>query len=593
MTNSLPRILVIDDLFGRSVPDGGNRERSSLCGQFLLSDVSEDATESDRRRVRTPVAEAVFCRGQRPAAAFVGSTVENDLRLVADTVAPGWHEGVHPQWALVLLDLCFYTGPVTAASDRAARGMPEGRAGDDRPATYFGLAVLDMLSDRFPDLPVVIFSSMDRQDVSLEFARRGALGFLARSESGAPERLQQFLFYHGMVEDPQGQALGRSRSFLRSLRSARRFSSQHRNILMRGERGSGKELLARFLHGQTAGGSRPFVVVNSGALTPELYASELFGHRRGAFTGAHEDRLGRLTAADGGDLFLDEVGNMPLPVQSGLLRAIEHRGVAPIGSSADSSPQVRFLSATNADLDSATATGLFRADLLDRLREGGTIVMPPLRDRPSDIPLLAEAFVRQAERATHGARPRSIEAPTMAFLKEHPWPGNVRELRSCIFAAVATYPDVEHLLPTHLRVAGIYETFAPSSNGGVGPLPLADTNGLPPSPADLMGALSRLDTRAALEGAQMLREALVVTRRATVDHPEGRVSLQAAMRLLTGNRALTAAQAADAVKRIAGKSDRHSVWSSDPLLGEALRTALKLRPSSVRTAAAKRAFKVK
>ena len=162
-------------------------------------------------------------------------------------------------------------------------------------------------------------------------------------------------------------------------------------MLLRGEAGTGKELLASSFHCMDAKrGKSPLIVVDSGALSPELYASELFGHRKGAFTGASGDRTGRILQANGGDLFLDEIGNMPQDVQAGLLRVLQERQVTPLGAGEGKNVDVRFLAATNEDVEGEVLTGQFRGDLLERLRVGGTIILPPLRDRKDDIPDLVE-----------------------------------------------------------------------------------------------------------------------------------------------------------------------------------------------------------
>ena len=409
------------------------------------------------QRIKRPVADVVFHRGQVPACSSVGDTIENDLSGVLELVrSASSSEGKF--WSLVLLDLCFYTGKITPASDAKVPGMPEGREGDDDPRHYFGLRVLEALHERFPDLPVIILSSKPRAEVSREFTVHGALGFLERDAQESPALLQEYIKRHGLIPDPSGQIIGRSLVLLKALRAARRMSQTRQNILIRGERGTGKELLAKYLHRESeSGNERPLVVVDSGSLSPELYASTLFGHRRGAFTGANENRQGSIQEADGGDLFLDEIGNMPPPVQSGLLRVLEYRRVQPLGGNANDSRQVdvRFISATNADIDAVASRGVFREDLYDRLRAGGLLFLPPLRDRFEDVALLVEHFVRQAEDQTPNALRRQIEPESLKVLSSHDWPGNARQLRNCIFNAVAHYPDVEHLQPIHLELPSV------------------------------------------------------------------------------------------------------------------------------------------
>jgi DNA-binding NtrC family response regulator len=459
----LPRILIIDDLFGRTLPDRRNEERASLCGQYLFADVSGDESgKGEPQRVMQPVAEAVFYRGQRPLTSKIGDTVENDIEGVLQAVQRGWQQTLpeQPRWAMVLLDLCFYTGSVTPESHRRTPGMPEGRVGDDDPEQYFGLQILSALREKFPELPVIILSSKSRKEVSRDIAYLGALAFMARDDANSPELLKEYLFSHGLVQDASGLVVGRSTGLMGALRAARRAAATRRNLLIRGERGTGKELLARYVHRNTVGGSEsPFVVVNSAVLTPELFASELFGIERGVATGV-EQRVGLIPAATGGDLFLDEIGDMPTQVQAGILRSLEDRHFTPVGARSQQSVNVRFLSATNSDLDNLVGSGAFRHDLLDRLLEGGSILLPPLRERKEDLPLLVENFLRNAEAAHPRAMRRTVDPEALDALMIYEWPGNIRELRNRIFNAVANYPDVEHLVPLHLQLPASPLTFA-------------------------------------------------------------------------------------------------------------------------------------
>jgi DNA-binding NtrC family response regulator len=597
MTNAaLPRILIIDDLFGRTHPDRPNADRASLCAQYLLEDITGDQPHESRLRVKQPVARAYFCRGQKPRCSVVGDIVENDVTVAMEAVGRGWFNGgwfdrggVQP-WALVLLDLSFYTGRVTPQSDAAAAGMPEGRPGDDSPSQYFGLRLLSELSERFPDLPIVILSSQSRDDVSREFAARGALAFLPRADENSPQLLREYIERHGLVGDDHGEIVGMSKSLLLALRAARQAGMLRRNVLIRGERGTGKELMARYIHRHSLSGqSRPYVVVDSGALSPQLYGSELFGHRRGAFTGADREREGRILQADGGDLFLDEIGNMPADVQVGLLRVLEQREVVPLGAQHGQKVDVRFLSATNENIESAAQGGAFRADLLDRLREGGAIHVPPLRARTADLPLVVERLVRQAEGAYPGTLTRSIEPETLEFLARYLWPGNIRELRSAIFGAVSRYPEVEHLFPIHFEIESSAQPAAlPQPAASVtSRLPLTDLLAALEQAASttidgqsIVGALPIIQRSAARLQAGLLRSALIATRRPTPDHPDGQLLIHPAVKLLTGNRTISASRAADMVKRIFSYCPEiRDALLEDPILRKAHDIAHRLRPA--------------
>ena len=593
-----PRIRVIDALFGRQIADRANRDRANLCGMYGLRDVTGDQAFPPDEVVVDPVADAVFFRGQRPLRASAGEVVENDLEGTIAFVRRGWESS--PCWSLVLLDLCFYTGRVTEASHRSQPGMPEGRTGDDDPRHYFGLRILEQLHQEFPELPVVILSSKQRGEVSASFTAHGALGFIPRTDSTSPGKLRDYLWRHGLTADSSGKILGNSRPLLLALRAARRAGADRRNVLIRGERGAGKELLAAYINGSAIGkqGPGPLVTVDSGTLTPSLYASELFGHVKGAYTGADRERRGRIAQADGGDLFLDEIGNMPPDVQTGLLRVMESRVVVPLGAGAGRGVDVRFISATNEDIEfRAAAGGGFRADLLDRLREGGTIILPPLRDRPGDIPLLAAEFVRQAESANASVMGRIISPDAMEKLLAHDWPGNVRELRNCIFTAVNDHPDVEYLVPGHLlfptEAAPVPLKTVTPRQGHALTAPPPEVPGLEDicrllgaarvEPAETAGWAGRwplLQREFSGLALRLLRAALFSTRRVSIQHPDGEVKIHPAIKLLTGDPSITATQAADLVKRLFSgvpESMREEILS-DPVLKIAHDTALRLRP---------------
>jgi transcriptional regulator with PAS, ATPase and Fis domain len=207
-----------------------------------------------------------------------------------------------------------------------------------------------------------------------------------------------------------------------ALRAAKRPST----VMILGETGSGKEMLARFVHQNSPRAEKAFVPVDCTAFSETLFESQLFGHVRGAFTGAVRDTLGFVRAADGGTVFLDEIGELALPLQAKLLRVLQDRRVVPVGSSRSHPVDVRVISATHRNLEAMVAAGRFRQDLLFRLQVI-TVTVPPLRQRGQDIRLLAESFLqRQAITNEEPARPLSEES--LAALESYPWPGNIREL---------------------------------------------------------------------------------------------------------------------------------------------------------------------
>ena len=232
--------------------------------------------------------------------------------------------------------------------------------------------------------------------------------------------------FHGMV--------GRSRSMERVYQQVREVAAVDWTVLIEGETGTGKELVARAIHAESPRASGPFVPVNTAGLTGSLLASQLFGHRKGAFTDATADQTGLFEAADGGTLFLDEIGDVPPEVQSSLLRVLEDRAVTPLGSTEPRQIDVRFLAATHCDLPHEVEAKRFRADLLYRLRVA-RIDLPPLRQRTEDIEPLAAWFLDRA-RAASGKPIHGISDEAWRLLRDYDWPGNVREIRSAIEYAV-------------------------------------------------------------------------------------------------------------------------------------------------------------
>ncbi len=212
-----------------------------------------------------------------------------------------------------------------------------------------------------------------------------------------------------------------------------RVSAGGSNVLILGERGTGKELTAAAIHRNSNRAAGPFIVVNCGATAESLFASELFGHVKGAFTGADRDRTGFVEEADGGTLFLDEIGDLPYPCQAALLRVVENKEVLRVGASKPKAVDVRLVSATNRSLEDAIKAGRFRADLLDRL--GLPLRLPPLRERIEDIPALVAFFLQRYQKNTE--RQLLATPPnTLRVLQEYDWPGNVRQLGLAVQWAV-------------------------------------------------------------------------------------------------------------------------------------------------------------
>jgi formate hydrogenlyase transcriptional activator len=228
--------------------------------------------------------------------------------------------------------------------------------------------------------------------------------------------------------------VGSSEALRKVLRQVGKVAHSDSTVLILGETGTGKELVARAIHKRSNRGERAFIGVNCAAIPPSLIASELFGHEKGAFTGATQRRMGRFESANGGTIFLDEVGDLPAEIQIALLRVLQEREIERVGSSRPIPVDVRVVAATHRDLDALVAEGKFRQDLLYRLNVV-PIQMPPLRERAADIPLLVEYFIdRFGKRA--GKKFRTIDKKFLNVVQAYSWPGNVRELQNIIERAV-------------------------------------------------------------------------------------------------------------------------------------------------------------
>lgn len=269
-------------------------------------------------------------------------------------------------------------------------------------------------------------------------------------------------------------------------------------VLILGATGSGKEVVARAIHSASERADKPFVAVNCGAIPGDLLESELFGHEKGAFTGAFTARAGRFELAEGGTLFLDEIGDMPLPMQVKLLRVLQERVFERVGSSKSIPTQVRIIAATHRNLDAAVADGSFRQDLFFRLSVF-PIELPPLRERRSDMPQLIAAL--EGRLREQGMMPAHLTPAVVAHLGQLEWPGNIRELANLLEQLSIMYPDLPvdlEQLPPRARPEGIEDLTVPptrdshpAGTNGVDASPLSD--GLPPEGVDLRTFLNDLE----------------------------------------------------------------------------------------------------
>ncbi len=267
------------------------------------------------------------------------------------------------------------------------------------------------------------------------------------------------------IDDTPTYLIGQSPAMQEIFDLASRVAPTPTTVLIRGESGTGKEVIARFIHEHSPQKHKPLVVVNCTALSPQLIESELFGHRKGAFTGAVHHKVGLLEQAHQGTVFLDEIGDMPLEMQAKLLRFLQSGEIRPIGDSRTRRVKVRILAATNRNLEAAIQQGSFRKDLFYRLN-AFTLHLPPLRQRKEDIPLLADHFLTLARARVNKTVTRISPAAMQALLHYH-WPGNLRELKNVIERAVvlATGDEITvNHLPFNLQF-NFYPEFSPDFNG--------------------------------------------------------------------------------------------------------------------------------
>jgi two-component system, NtrC family, response regulator HydG len=316
-----------------------------------------------------------------------------------------------------------------------------------------GIDLLMEWRDVRPETPFILATAFGDVDSAVRAMKLGASDYLTKpvDPSRLLDSVRQVLEHpaHGNGGRPAGHAaesaaparshafgplIGRSQSMHDVFERIRRAAQTDSLVLILGESGTGKELVAAAIHSESKRSKGPYVAVNMAAIPAHLVESELFGHVRGAFTGATEARVGRFQVANGGTIFIDEIGDFEPTAQAKLLRVLENYTVCPIGSNADVQVDVRVVAATSRDLQELVAKGQFREDLFYRLNVV-LIRLPALRDRPEDIPLLADVFVRESAEAC-GRGPVSIHPRLMQFFMKQPWPGNVRQLRNLIFSMV-------------------------------------------------------------------------------------------------------------------------------------------------------------
>jgi len=312
-----------------------------------------------------------------------------------------------------------------------------------------GLEVLQRVKEKDPAVPVVMITAYATVEMSIQALRRGAYDIITKPfepeellyrVKNALQQTQLLEENRSLREELEGEfrfdnIVGAATGLKDVLEKVKKVAVRDISVLITGESGTGKELIAQAIHHNSPRRAGRFVAINCAALPEALLESELFGFRRGAFTGAKEDRQGLLEAANGGTVFLDEVGNLPMDVQKTLLRFLQEREFLRIGDTTPRKVDVRILSATNADLKAATRSGAFREDLFYRLN-AVNVHIPPLRERVSDIPLLAAHFIRR-QNAKFGTSVKGFSPEALATAAAYAWPGNVRELRNVVEGSLA------------------------------------------------------------------------------------------------------------------------------------------------------------
>ena len=302
-----------------------------------------------------------------------------------------------------------------------------------------GLALFDEVHARYPSLPVIILTAHGTIPDAVDATRKGVFSYLTKPFDS--KQLLENINAARRHGHPQtdNDTVSADQTWRRSivtaspmmdelLKQAWRVAQSDVSILIQSESGTGKELLARAIHAASPRAEEPFVAINCAAIPETLLVSELFGHRKGAFTGADRNHTGLFETANGGSLFLDEIGDMPLEFQAKLLRVLQEGEVRPVGMSQSISVDVRIISATHTNLEAAIETRAFREDLYYRLNVV-TLELPTLAERCEDIPLLANHFLSQLQQRTSNCIAHSFSREAMELLMAAPWPGNIRQLQ--------------------------------------------------------------------------------------------------------------------------------------------------------------------
>ncbi len=305
-----------------------------------------------------------------------------------------------------------------------------------------GLHLLKQIKILRPEIPIILITAWGSIQLAVEGMREGAFDFITKPWNNTLllNTVKTAIELHQSKETTPPNAsllshiIGRSYAIQEILKTVAKVAKTNASVLITGESGTGKELIAEAIHHQSKRAGKPFVKVNLGGVSQSLFESEMFGHKRGAFTDAHSDRKGRFTIANGGTIFLDEIGDLDLSCQVKLLRVLQEQTFEVLGESTPKKVDVRVVTATNKNLAAMVSQHQFREDLMYRINLI-PIHLPPLRERREDIPLLAQHFATQAAKK-EGIAPPTITREGLQFLEKLPWEGNVRELKNMIERAM-------------------------------------------------------------------------------------------------------------------------------------------------------------
>jgi DNA-binding NtrC family response regulator len=548
---NLPRVLVIDDQY---VLDKAER-------QTFIDHASVIDTEQCDGIHDSVLAEAVFCSGQRRD----GELITNDYGVIRGAVADGTENS--SEWALVLLDVRFDSGQIDEI------GRPKGQPEDD----HFGEGVRKRLVLDFLDLPVVMLSGKKQQEL-----RDRDTPYLSKTGL-TPREFALCLLRYGRLSVEQKRALlglqtdiaAYSPHTLEVFREALAIADSTMPVLILGETGTGKEVLARYLHESSSRNDKPFVAVNVAAIPSELVEAELFGHEKGAFTGANQKRPGRFLQASGGTLFLDEIGDMPVATQAKLMRVLQNGEMLPLGGKKTLSVDVRIITATSRDLAAMQKAGAFREDLTRRI-SSATLIIPPLSERMEDIASLAWMFLEKYSRQSGKEGITFAEESTIA-LKNHPYEGNVGELENIVQWLVSRKGNHSVISARDVKeaLAGSFVSSAalPRERGDTPPFNSNETEGLAQL-VKMIESFSVAKDEPLLHGGKPKIEKaihILLQRMAGAalerfrDARNGNLNRQAAMQFLTGDETLKGKGPGRVINEIMKRKAEHRITEEDLL----------------------------